>query len=203
MKHLKKFEIFNESESFGKLLGSIARGVNKMKWLIGKTGNDEDLAKEILDYLSKLPTDYIKSNDFNKDRVYRPIESNYVFFGKMFKGDAQTEYRVDVIMASDPSIGLHDNPYRVIISKIVSKNTYTPLSRYKSGSGNKQITLLTANPVDNEKMTQLDCSQVIGKKIFEKCKEIYNKTVPNTKGDARGSQNTTSPSKGRFKGFTW
>lgn len=203
MNRIKKFQIFNESQTFGKLLGNISKGVSKMKWLIGKTGNDEDLAEEILTYLSKLPTDYIKTLDFKRDRVYKPMDSNYVFFGKIFKGDNQTEYRVDVIQASDPSIGLHDNPYRVIISKIVSKNTYTPLSRYKSGSGNKQITLLTANPADNEKMTQLDCSQIIGKKIFEKCKEIYNKTVPNTKGDARGGKNITSPSKGKFKGFTW
>jgi len=204
MNKIQNFEQFNESETFGKLLGSISKGVKKLGWVIGRTGSDEDLAEEIFQYLSKLPTDYIKTTDFKKDRVYKVMESNYVFFGKMFKGDSGNEYRVDVIMASDPSIGLHDNPYRVVISKIVDKQTgYTPLRRYRSGSGNKPINLLTANPENNEKMTQLDCSQNIGKKIFEKCKEIFSKTNPNTKGDARGGQNTTEPSKGKFKGFTW
>jgi len=223
MRKIQNFEQFNESENIGKFLGKISKGIKKLGWVIGKAGNDEDLAEEILDYLSNLPQDYIDSTDFKKDRVYNPSSGTFVFFGKIFPRDANSQYRIDVIQASNPAIGLHDDPYRIVISKLSeskvvsatggNKVKYEPFSRFEKGrTGRRRVSkselLITANPTSAEEMVQLQCSQQIGKKIFNKCQEIWEKTNPNTKGTARGGQNITSnkvKDKGflRKLGFTW
>jgi len=221
MKKIQNFEQFNESETIGKILGNISKGVKKLGWLIGKTGSDEDLAGEILDYLMKLPQDYVAETDFKKDRVYNPSVGTFVFFGKIFPRDSKSEYRIDVIQASNPAIGLHKEPFRIIISKLSEKKVtsptggnkvkYEPFSKFEKGrTGRSRVSkselLITANPISTEEMVQLECSQQIGKKIFNKCQEIWNKTNPNTKGRARGGQNTPSTKgkglMGRL-GLTW
>lgn len=208
MKYLKRFnEGFGSSntqglsDNFGKLLGSISKGTSSLKNMIGKTGNDEDLAVNILNYLNKQSKDYSVSTDFSKSQVQKPMESNYVIFGKIFPNDSQTEYRVDIIQASTLKMD-----YRIVISKIVDKGTgsaFIGLRRSNTGKDLKIPVLKTPNPGDNEKMTQLDCSQQIGKKIFDKAKEIYDLVNKNTKGDARGGLNTNTKAKGKFINWTW
>jgi hypothetical protein len=91
---------------------------------------------------------------------------------------------------------------------------YQPFSKFHKssqrgahavGRAQKPELLITANPKANEEMTQLDCSQQIGKKIYDKCQQIWNLTNPNTKGRARGGQNTPPREKGFLNrlGFTW
>lgn len=187
------------AEKTGGLLGKISKGVKKLGRSIGKTGSDEDLAGEILTYLNGLNTDYVASNDFKKDRIYNPSPGNYVLWGNIFKGDSGTEYRVDVVNASDPAIGLHSDPYRIFISVIVPKKdtgTFQYLPK------NRQTTS-TAVPKGDEKVIQLDCSQPVSKKIYDKCQEIFSLTKPNAKGRARGGQNVTKPQKGKFFNYTW
>jgi len=221
MSRIQNFEQFNESETIGKLLGNINKGVKKLGWLIGKTGSDEDLAGEILAYLDNLPQNYIASTDFRKDRVYNPSVGTFVFFGKIFTKDSKSEYRVDVIQASNPAIGLHKDPYRIVISKLSGskvtsptgggKIKYEPFSKFEKGKNqrgrvSKSELLITANPTATEEMIQLECSQQIAKRIFNKCQEIWDKTHPNTKGRARGGQNVPS-TKGKGLlgrlGLTW
>jgi len=212
------------AEGVGKILGKIKSGLPRFGSIIGKTGKDEDLAEEIHEYLKRLPLDYISSTDFNYNRVYMPLPGTFVFFGKIFQKD-QVDYRIDVICTSDMKIkDLDENPYRIIISKLVRKPTgYIPFSKYKGGIGandpglppNIPNLLITANPKADEEMIQLECSLVIGRKIYEKCAEIWQKTHPNTKGAARGGQNTTTPqprgsgrnpssrNQGLFRRWTW
>ena len=214
MKHLKRFneDILDSkgygeirghglSGQFGKLLAGISKGVSSLKNKIGKTGNDEDLAVIVLNYLNAQSKAYSKTTDFSKSMVQKPIESNYVIFGKIFPADANTEYRVDIIQAS-----IQKMDYRIIISKIVDKGSgsdFIGLRRSKSSQGLKLPVLKTPNPGDDEKMTQLDCSQQVGKKIFDKAKEIYDLVNKNTKGDARGGLNTNTKAKGKFRSWTW
>ena len=212
MKHLKKFnEDFTKgygeirghglAGQFGKLLAGISKGVSNLKNKIGKTGNDEDLAVIVLNYLNAQSKAYSGSTDFSKSMVQKPVESNYVIFGKIFPADANTEYRVDIIQAS-----IQKMDYRIFISKIVDKgagSNFVGLRRSKTGANLKLPVLKTPNPGDDEKMTQLDCSQQVGKKIFDKAKEIYDLVNKNTKGDARGGLNTTQRAKGKFRTWTW
>jgi hypothetical protein len=245
MKNIKSFDQYNESllatglagvalgaaaigiaggpaaEKVGKTLGGISKGIKRFKSLVGKTGKDEDLAEQILAYLKKLPTDYIASTNFRADRVYHPIPGNFVFFGDTIFPKDQGKYRVDVFKVSELEVGLHNDPYRVIISKVAQVNTgHNPLQRYSGGIGANDPgvppqaanLLITANPKADEEMCQLDCSLQIARKIYEKCEEIWNKTNPNTKGAARGGQNTTTPQPrnsgsgkkgGLFRRWTW
>jgi len=212
------------ADKIGGFLGKVRTGLPRFGSIIGKTGNDEDLAEEINEYLKRLPLDYISSTDFNYNRVYMPIPGTFVFFGKIFHKDP-VDYRIDVICTSDMKIkDLDKNPYRIIISKLVRKPTgYIPFSKYKGGIGandsglppNIPNLLITANPKADEEMIQLECSLVIGRKIYEKCAEIWKNTHPNTKGAARGGQNTTTPQprgsgitasntrQGMFRKWTW
>ena len=188
------------SGQFGKLLSGISKGVSSLKNKIGKTGNDEDLAVIILNYLNAQSKDYSKTTDFSKSMVQKPMESNYVIFGKIFPADANTKYRVDIIQASTQKMD-----YRIVISKIIEKGTsnFIGLRRSKTGKDLKIPVLKTPDPGDDEKMTQLDCSQQIGKKIFDKAKEIYDLVNKNTKGDARGGLNTNARAKGKWGKWTW
>lgn len=189
------------AEAFGKLLGKIQTGAKHLKTIIGRTGKDEDLAEQVLNYLKNLPTDYVASTAFNYGRVYNPMPASFVFFGKVFPLDSQTNYRVDVINLSDMKLEMHGKPYRIIISKLTKTPTgFVPFGKYKGGIGANDPgvpsqmpnLLITANPKADEEMCQLDCSLQIARKIYNKCQEIWDKTNPNTKGSARGDQNTTT-----------
>lgn len=237
MKRIKSFNKFNEgvlgtlaaggaaigalalaapgsAERLGKLIGNIHKGIKHLKTLIGRTGNDEDLAEQILDYLDKLPTNYKPvSKDFDKDKIYCPMPGNFVFFGKIFPKDGQTDYRIDVLNISDLKIELHKQPFKVIISKLNRKLTgivdddgeqYVPFGDYKGGIGRNdpgknpfknpgQSLLMTANPNAEEEMVELDCSLQVARRIYKKCEEVFEKTNANTKGSARGNVNTTKP----------
>jgi hypothetical protein len=207
------------AEGVGKLVGKLKKGARYLGSLIGRVGSDEDLAKEILDYLNNLPQDYVASTDFKKDRIYNPMPNNYVFFGNIFPRDASSEYRVDVLNTSELDEELHDKPYRVIISKLSQTDVdikspkgdkYVPFGDYKGGKGKNDPKvnyfktpganlLMTANPKADEEMIQLDCSLPISRRIYEKCEKIWNKTNPNTKGAARGGENKLK----KFRGWTW
>ena len=134
-------------------------------------------------YLNAQSKAYSGTTDFSKSMVQKPMESNYVIFGKIFPADANTEYRVDIIQAS-----IQKMDYRIVISKIINKGSgsdFIGLRRSKSSQGLKLPVLKNPDPGDDEKMTQLDCSQQVGKKIFDKAKEIYDLVNKNTKGDLK------------------
>ena len=209
MKHIKHF---NEglATGFGALLAKISTGTNNLLGRIGKTGNDEDIADEILKFLNKMNTDYNKSTKLDKTKVSKVGDmENYVFFGSevemlstKFSNNYQQEYRVDVIKAMSKEF--FDDPYRIIISKIVeaSRGRFIGFDGTKN-AGKQPMILSTPNPEDDEKMAQLDCSQQIAKKIYDKTKEIYDKTNKNTIGDARGGENSLTKKPGKLGNWTW
>lgn len=182
MKHIQSYQNFNESILLGKFLGNISKGVDKLKRIIGFSGEDEDLAQKILDFLNqKLKNSGYKSDTrFDKSMIHRPIPNQFVFFKKgLF--NAKDEIRVDVVKVSDPSVKLDDDPYRVYIS-IVTK-------RIKGGIPGHQL-LITANPKADEKMEQLECSTQIAEKIWKRCEEIHKIETPTTRGRSRGANNS-------------
>jgi hypothetical protein len=205
MKYIQKYENYVEeiATGFGKLLANISKGASHLSSKIGKTGNDEDLANNILSYLDKMSKDYNNTNDFDKTKISKIGDmENYVFFGNIFPKDQQQEYRVDVIKALNREF--EKDPYRIIISKIVKKGVeFRGLDRYKPASGKQPQVLSTANPNKDEEMVQLDCSQQIAKKIYDRTKNIFDLSNKNTKGDARGGKNTTYRQPGKFKKWTW
>lgn len=218
MKHIYTYSKFNESITFGKLLGNISKGLNKIKRMIGFTGEDEDLADDILSFLDKKLSGakYVNNTNFDKEMIQRPIPGQFVFYGKdIFPNQNEKEFRVDVIKASDPSIGLHKDPYRVYIS-VVTKDSVASLgtgynktssghTKTKRRSDNHEL-LITANPKMDEKMEQLNCSTQAAEMIWRKCEEIQKISTPTTKGNARGGSNEPQKRKGNiFKkmGISW
>lgn len=145
----------------------------------------------------------------------------FIFFGKVFVGptqsshtedsgvsksqkseslpyDPNTEYRVDVIRASDPDLELHGKPYMIVISVIrqsEKKGPETAIDRAMRARGlSQKELLLTPNPRPDEQRFVLDCSSDISERIYKKCWEIFKATTATTAGRARGGSNTPPPS---------
>jgi hypothetical protein len=198
------------AEKSGAALSKIEKGISKIGKTFGKTGNDEDLAKQITNYLKNVPTDYIANDDFNKERVYNPKPGNYFFYAlgnlkttisRLFKGDPNTEYRVDVT---------HDtleDTYKVYIASgkeaEKSKSTTGGFNPFETRSKSNTRQPVASGPpkMSYSEIRQLDCSEQEARMIYEKCEFIFKKTAPNAAGQARGNLNTTEPQQGRLGKF--
>ena len=81
MKHLKEFNTFNEAwigklgEFAGKVQSKIMSGATNFAKKFSLTGNDEDLASNILTYIQSIPEDY----DPN-ERYFLLKEVNYYLY---------------------------------------------------------------------------------------------------------------------------
>jgi hypothetical protein len=229
MKHLKKFNTFNEAwigklgEFAGNIQSKIMSGATNFAKKFSLTGNDEDLANNIFTYIKSIPEDYDANERYNKGQILGPDNTDYfiIFSDKIFPNNS-AEFRVDIVKASDPKLHIRYNndlqkePFRIIISKIIKSD----------GPSTSQIGVLKRhNPVNSNRIkpsgevgqtstpnnvgkvgesVKIECSQVIAKKIFDLVKHKWELTHANTKGDARGGQNTNQrqPSSGGRK-LTW
>lgn len=202
----------------GKMLAGVAKGIKSFGNRISLSGNDEDLAKNVEKYVDGLPEAYDADTRYGKGKIHRQGNTDYfVIYGKeIFPNAKGTEFRVDIIKASDPSLGLHKDPYRILISKIrpaVKKPSgdgigtvrrQDPAAAARRGFTGPEVgSLSTPNANKAEDFVHLDCSQSIAKKIFDKIKHKWELTNPNTKGVARGNQNTNKPQPGKIGRLTW
>lgn len=222
MRHIKKYQEyadFNEglASLTGKVISKIEKGIKSFGSRISLTGKDEDLAKNIENYVNQLPETYNPNIRYQKDQIHRQGNTDYfVIYSKdIFPNAHGAEFRVDIINASDPSIGLHEDPYRIIISKVAPKGSPErreigtfrrqdqAVAARRSNLGQEVGQLATPNANKTEEFMRLDCSQPIAKKIFDIIKHKWELSNPNTKGLARGNQNTNTRQPGRVGSLTW
>lgn len=196
MKHLKNFKSYNEglASAFGNLLSKIENTTKDVLGRIGRTGNDEDLAREVLQYVNNMQTDYNRNEkDMSSYAKILKVDGidNYIFYGHVFPRDKETKYRVDVIKVLDRNF--EKEPYKVIISKIVDRGV-----KFRGLGDNsiQPLTLATPNASKDEKPYVLDISQQIAREIYNRVSTVYELTNKNTKGDARGGQNTIDRQRG-------
>jgi hypothetical protein len=196
MKNIKKWEIFI-NEEFG--------------------SNDNDLGKQILEYLKEYPIKYKTDTDLKKKDITRVEDSNrfYFFSKKIFfeiieKKDIKTgkkiitkkstgEYRIDVVMVSNEKNKLHTNPYQIYISNI-SKESDIDASRggdigvlrnYKPMGWRSRLGKNIGNiSTDESKILNLDKN--LSKNIYEETEKVWSMTNKNVKGSARGDKGPES-----------
>jgi hypothetical protein len=229
MKHLKEFSAFNEAwigklgEFAGNVQSKIMSGVTNFAKKFSLTGNDEDLANNILTYIQSIPEDYDPNERYNKGQILRPDNTDYfiIFSDKIFPNNS-AEFRVDIVKPSDPKLQIRNNndlqkePFRIIISKIIksdgpSTSQIGVLKRHNPVNANRRNRpsgevgqTSTPNVGKVGESVKIDCSQVIAKKIFDLVKHKWELTNANTKGAARGGQNTNQRQpNGRGRNLTW
>jgi hypothetical protein len=229
MKHLKEFSAFNEAwigklgEFAGNVQSKIMSGVTNFAKKFSLTGNDEDLANNILTYIKSIPEDYDPNERYNKGQILRPDNTDYfiIFSDKIFPNNS-AEFRVDIVKASDPKLHIRNNndlqkePFRIIISKIIksdgpSTSQIGVLKRHNPVNANRRNRpsgevgqTSTPNVGKVGESVKIECSQVIAKKIFDLVKHKWELTNANTKGDARGGQNTNQRQpNSRGRNLTW
>jgi len=229
MKHLKEFSAFNEAwigklgEFAGNVQSKIMSGVTNFAKKFSLTGNDEDLANNILTYIQSIPEDYDPNERYNKGQILRPDNTDYfiIFSDKIFPNNS-AEFRVDIVKASDPKLHIRNNndlqkePFRIIISKIIksdgpSTSQIGVLKRHNPVNANRRNRpsgevgqTSTPNVGKVGESVKIECSQVIAKKIFDLVKHKWELTNANTKGDARGGQNTNQRQpNSRGRNLTW
>lgn len=229
MKHLKEFNTFNEAwigklgEFAGKVQSKIMSGATNFTKKFSLTGNDEDLANNIFTYIQSIPEDYDPNERYNKGQILRPDNTDYfiIFSDKIFPNNS-AEFRVDIVKASDPKLHIRNNddlqkePFRIIISKIIksdgpSTSQIGVLKRHNPVNANRRNRpsgevgqTSTPNVGKVGESVKIECSQVIAKKIFDLVKHKWELTNANTKGDARGGQNTNQRQpNGRGRNLTW
>ena len=119
MKYVIKYEGFDSINE--DIFGRTGRFLGKVGGKL--TGNsstkiettDNDLAKEILNHLNSLPSDYNKSGKYKMDNVHSSQRDIYTFFMK-FKRDPNQLYKIDVIRHLDYKT-TKDPEYTIIINK--------------------------------------------------------------------------------------
>ena len=207
MKHLESFGGFDKKNELFTTIGRMARKVGSLvKDKIStekekkansstpeNTNNDEDLAREIMEYLNGLSRDYNRSGKFNQfdgkgSNVTPSTKDAFFFLGQPFTRD-HTLYRVDMMKHID--FRTTGNPeYTVMISKVdnVHKDrTFGGLGTGIHLRGRKGQSTRTGATFNKAEV--LKCSQPLAKQIWLKADEINRNRQKSNAGDARGGSN--------------
>jgi len=97
--------VMNEGffDAMGRGAGSLVRKAEDIitgKKSYKKMPNQDDLAKEILDHLNSLPSDYNRTGEYRDGAVHKQYNDRYTFIMK-FKRDPEQKYKIDVSRHTD------------------------------------------------------------------------------------------------------
>lgn len=201
MRHLKKFNQLNEIRTISQAIGSLAGKLQnsfKGDYQPGRKKNDDDLAKEILEYINQLNRSYNPSTNFNIRQVNTNKENSFFVVGEPFKRTQET-YLINVSKHIDHRTK-NIPEYTVEIAKnkphMTNLDSDTPKERDFGGLGKglrlsgelKKNIQRNASP-NFEKTEVLQCNQNLSKQIWIATHDLYSEVTRTQRGDARGGSN--------------
>jgi len=198
MRHIKNFDNYLNENWINDIFG----------------GNDNDIGKQILEYLEHYITKYKSSSKYDKKDITKAGDSNRfhffsdkIFFKEVEKKDkngevvktkvSTGEYRIDIAMVSDEETGLHKDPYQIFISKVEKDELSIArggdvgvLKDYKPRGWRSKSKKTSGNikTSKSEGMHKLDLDKNLAKKIYDKAEDIWSKTNRNVISTSRGGK---------------